>query len=231
MFERFFQAWDASGAGAITPDRLDEARALFEAVATGMLAQLPDADAGLERARLFGSAIATGMIDVVLGFEAARETDVTERWLEYRLEGDFSLGATDGRVLALKGVADRIDLLAGGRLRVIDYKSGYPPNPKRALQVPIYALCAKERLEARDGRAWQVDEATYGAFSGTRALVPVIRAGEKDADAILASARDRVFAAADAIGRGEFPPRPHDPMMCGYCAYPSVCRKDYVGDE
>lgn len=231
VFERFFKAWDVQGAGAITPDRLDEARALFEEVATAMLAQLPDADAGLERARLFGSAIATGMIDVVLGFEAARDPDVIERWLEYRLEGDFSLGTADGRVLALRGVADRIDLLAGRRLRVIDYKSGYPPNPKRALQVPIYALCAKERLDARDGHPWQVDEATYVAFSGKRALAPVIRTGGNDADAILANARDRVFAAADAIGRGEFPPRPHDAMMCGYCAYPSVCRKDYVGDE
>ncbi len=231
VFERFFKAWDARGAGAITPELLDEARALFEDVATGMLAQLPDADAGLERARLFGSAIATGMIDVVLGFEAARDPDVRERWLEYRLEGEFSLGMPGGRVLALKGVADRIDLLDGSRLRVIDYKSGYPPNPKRALQVPIYALCAKERLETRDGHPWHVEEAAYVAFAGTRAFVPVIRAGAGDADATLAAARDRVFAAADAIGRGEFPPRPHDPMMCGYCAYPSVCRKDYVGDE
>jgi hypothetical protein len=23
----------------------------------------------------------------------------------------------------------------------------------------------------------------------------------------------------------------YDEMICRYCAYPSVCRKDYVGDE
>lgn len=231
VFQRFFQEWDARGGDTITPERLDEARALFEEVAGAMLARLPDADATLERARLFGSAISTGMIDVVLGLEAARADDVRERWLEYRLDGEFSLGTRDGRRIALKGVADRIDLLAGDRLRVIDYKSGYPPNPKRALQVPIYALCARERLEARDGRPWAVDEAAYVAFSGKRALVPVIKAGAGDSEAVLASARDRLFAAADAIGRGEFPPQPHDPMICSYCAYPSVCRKDYVGDE
>jgi CRISPR/Cas system-associated exonuclease Cas4 (RecB family) len=33
------------------------------------------------------------------------------------------------------------------------------------------------------------------------------------------------------IERGEFPPRPHEERICSYCAYPSVCRKDYVGDE
>jgi ATP-dependent helicase/nuclease subunit B len=228
VFERFFKEW---GERAVTPERLDEARAVFEEVAAGLLAQLPEADAGLERARLFGSAISTGMVDVVLGLEAAREADVTERWLEYRLEGEFSLGAADGRAVALRGVADRIDLLAGDRIRVVDYKSGYPPNPKRALQVPIYALCAKERLDARDGRPWQVDEAAYVAFAGKRSFVPVIRSGAGDTEATLAAARDRVLAATDAIARAEFPVRPHDPMMCGYCAYPSVCRKDYVGDE
>ena len=46
----------------------------------------------------------------------------------------------------------------------------------------------------------------------------------------LAEARERVFAAVAAITSGAFPPQPHDPMMCTFCAYPSVCRKDYVGD-
>jgi RecB family exonuclease len=49
----------------------------------------------------------------------------------------------------LRGVADRIDLLSDRRLRVIDYKTGYPPQPKRALQVPVYALCVQERLAER----------------------------------------------------------------------------------
>jgi hypothetical protein len=25
--------------------------------------------------------------------------------------------------------------------------------------------------------------------------------------------------------------RPYETRICSYCAYPSVCRKDYVGDE
>ena len=114
---------------------------------------------------------------------------------------------------------------------MIDYKSGYAPNVRRALQVPVYALCAAERLEARDGRTWTVDEAAYVAFSGKRALVPVIKAGASDPSATLAAARTRLFDALDAIGRGEFPPRPHDPMICSWCAYAPVCRRDYVDDE
>ena len=167
----------------------------------------------------------------MLGIEAARPVKVVERLLEHRLDGEFSLGAADDRRAALRGVADRIDLLEGRRLRVIDYKSGYAPNVKRALQVPIYALCAGERLAAREREPWTVDEAAYVAFSGKRALVPVIKAGSQDAASVLASARDRVFDVLDGVARGEFPPRPYDPVICSWCAYPSVCRKDYVGDE
>ena len=230
VFQRFFEAWDRRGDGTITPDRLDDARAMFEEVARPLLTRLPEADASLEWTRLFGSAISVGIVDVVLGLEASRPAVVRERWLEYRLEGDFSLGGADGRRIPLKGVADRIDLLQGNRLRVIDYKSGYPPNVKRALQVAVYALCAQERLAERDGRPWALDEAAYVAFSGKRALVPVVKAGAKDVDETLAAARQRLIALVDDIGSGVFPPRPHEPMMCTYCAYPSVCRKDYVGD-
>jgi RecB family exonuclease len=227
VFQRFFAAWN----GTVTPETIDDARKLFVEVAEPLLARLPDAEAALERTRLFGSAIAVGIVEVVLGIEAARPVKVVERLLEHRLDGEFSLGAADDRRAALRGVADRIDLLEGRRLRVIDYKSGYAPNVKRALQVPIYALCAGERLASREREPWTVDEAAYVAFSGKRALVPVIKAGSHDAASVLASARDRVFDVLDGVARGEFPPRPHDPVICSWCAYPSVCRKDYVGDE
>ena len=237
VFQRFFQAWDAAGHGTITVDLFDEARAVFESVVDPMLAELPEADAALERARLFGSAVSTGIADVVLGLEASRPASVRERWLEYSLEGDFSLGSATGRRVPLKGVADRIDLLDGRRLRVIDYKSGSAPAPKRALQAAVYALCAQERLETRDGSPWHVDEAAYIALSGKRPLVAVVsNSGSSGASssadrAALGSARDRLFWIVDAIEQGIFPPKPHETRMCTYCAYPSVCRKDYVGDE
>ena len=50
----------ARGDGTITVERMDEARALFEEVAVPMLSRLSDAEAALERARLFGSAASHG---------------------------------------------------------------------------------------------------------------------------------------------------------------------------
>jgi RecB family exonuclease/inactivated superfamily I helicase len=231
LFQRFFETWDARGFGAITVDRVNEARTLFEEVAAPLLARLPEADAMLEHARLFGSAIGVGIVDVVLEVEVSRPALVRERRLEYRLDGEFSLGAPHGRRIRLKGVADRIDLLADDRIRVIDYKSGYAPNPQRALQAAIYALCARELLSDQEGRRWSIDEAAYIAFSGKRAFVPIVRGGAADADEVLARARGRLFDAVDRIERGQFMPKPFDPRICGYCAYPSVCRKDYVGDQ
>jgi len=227
VFQRFFEAWDARGTQTITSENAVDARELFAEIAAPMLATLGESDAALERARLFGSAISIGIVDVVLGLEASRPAVVIERWLESSFVGEFSLGQEDGVRVPIRGIADRIDLLDGNRLRVIDYKTGYAPTASRALQVPIYALCAQERLHDRDGKTWSVAEAAYIAFSGKRSLVPVIGAGE-DAGPVLVSARERLLEVVDGVSRGEFPPRPHDIMMCRSCAYPAVCRKDYV---
>jgi ATP-dependent helicase/nuclease subunit B len=230
VFQRFFEEWQRRGGGAITTERIDEARVLMSEVAEPLLARLPDADAALERARLFGSAISTGSVEIVFGHEAAAPMDVRERWLEYRLEGEFALGAPDGRKVALKGVADRIDLLADNRLRIVDYKSGSAPNPSRALQAAIYALCAQERLRERDGQAWPVAEAIYLAFSGKRSQAPVVKAGDPDSEEALEGARTRLLRIVDRVGQGEFPPQPNDEILCDFCAYSAVCRKDYVHD-
>jgi RecB family exonuclease len=230
VFQRFFEAWDARGAGAITSESLAEAHALMREIAEPLLARLPGADAALERARLFGSAISTGSVDVVFEREVASDARVLSRLLEHRFEGEFALGSPDGRRVPLKGVADRIDLLDGRRLRVIDYKTGSAPNTARALQVPIYALSAQERQAASDGETWTIDEAAYIAFSGKKSYVPVIKPRTEGGKA-LSGARERLFAAVDGIERGEFPARPHDPFICSYCAFVAVCRKDYVDLE
>ncbi|HEY6509540.1 MAG TPA: PD-(D/E)XK nuclease family protein, partial [Vicinamibacterales bacterium] len=228
--QRFFEAWDRSGQGPITAANLAQARAVFAQAVAPLLDKLPEADAALERTRLFGSAISSGVVETVLSLEASRRPEpVVERWLEYRLDGEFSLGG-EGDSIPLRGVADRIDLLPGQRLRVIDYKSGNAPQGKLALQAPIYALCAQERLTSRDGVPWQVDEAAYLGLGGARSFVPIVRSGSDD-DEALSNARTRVLGVVAAVRAGEFPPRPLDEMSCRRCAYASVCRKDYVGDE
>ena len=234
VLQKFFEAWDRTGAGSITADTLDRAREVAATVAGPLLEALGEADAALERARLFGTAISSGLIDIVLAQEVDRASEpVVERWLEHRFDGAFAIGP-EGAPVGLNGVADRVDLLPGRRLRVIDYKSGRAPEVKRALQVPVYAMCAQESLRARDGQPWTVHEAAYVALGDPkRTLVAVVDADAADAkrDETLHDARARLHEVLDGIARGEFPARPHEERWCRYCAYSSICRKDYIEDE
>jgi RecB family exonuclease len=230
VFETFFARWHERGGRAITADSLDDALELFRSVAESTLARLPEADRALERTYLLGSAVAAGLGERAFNFEIEQETPVLERLLEHGLEGEFEFKGADGpRKIRIRAKADRIDLLADGTLRVIDYKLGRAPKAARALQLPIYGLCAEQHLEGRHGRAWTVSSAGYVAFKEKN---PFISLGAAAAlQAALDDGAARFVAAVDGIERGEFPVRPDEPFWCTRCGYAGVCRKDYVGDE
>jgi ATP-dependent helicase/nuclease subunit B len=230
VFEKFFGAWQASGRGAITETDLDDARTMFAAVVEECLAALPEAEAGLERTRLLGSPAAAGLGEAVMRMEAERPVPVVERLLERKLEGEFRIETKDGpRAVHLKGKTDRLDLLADGTFRLIDYKLGWPPDRRTALQLPIYSVCAEQRLNAYKGRAWRLGEAVYLAFKGPRRVVPLFQ-NPADANDVVIDAQQRLADTLDAIGAGRFAPTPDDVYRCETCSYTSVCRKDYVGD-
>ena len=230
VFEQFFDAWQSAGHRTVTPANLDAARDMFTAVVDRALAHLPIAEAGLERTRLLGSPAAAGLGEAVLRMEAERPMAVVERLLEERLDGDFTVTTAGGpRVVALRGKADRIDLLEDGTFRLIDYKLGWPPQRGRALQLPIYSLSAEQKLAGYKGRQWQLSEAAYLAFKGPKRVV-LLFTNAADRAKVLAEAQQRLADTVAAIERGEFPPRPDDVWRCETCGFASVCRKDYVGD-
>ncbi len=229
VFEAFFREWQDTGHQTIVPRNLDDARAVFEQVVERSLGALSETEAALERTRLLGSSAAVGLGEAVLRMEAERPVGVIGRLLEHRLEGDFTFDTSSGpRIVSLRGKADRVDLLEDGTFRLIDYKLGWPPNRARALQLAIYSLCAQQRLGGYLGKSWTVGEAAYLAFKGPRRVVQLF--SSSDRDRILLESQERLVGAVDAIGRGEFPPRPHDVHQCETCTYTAVCRKDYVGD-
>ena len=230
VFETFFSTWQRQGHRGITPANLAAARAVFEDVVEGELKALPEAEAALERTRLLGSPVASGLGEVVFRMEAERPAEVVERLLEYELRGEFEfVGPRGGRRIALRGVADRLDLLADGTFRLIDYKLSSAPSKSRALQLPIYGLSAEQRLRNHRGRDWTLGEAAYISFRGARKITPLFTA-RSDRATVLGSAQERLIDAVEAIERGEFPPTPEDVFLCGFCSYGAVCRKDYVGD-
>jgi RecB family exonuclease len=231
VLRAFFEAWQASGRGAITADVLDEARSRFAEVASRLLATLPASEAALQRARLLGSVGSAGLGELVLAAEAARPDPVRERLLEHDLNGLFTIaGHGEAREVVLRGKADRIDLLEDGTFRVIDYKSGRFPDAAQSIQLPVYSVCAAQQLARTRGGAWRVRDASYIAFAEPK-LVRTVIADGPDAAGKLAEGQERLLDAIDRIDRGEFPPRPATTRLCSYCAYATVCRKDYVDGE
>ena len=90
--------------------------------------------------------------------------------------GDAEAPAASELKLALRGKADRIDLLEDGTFRLIDYKLGWPPDRNRALQLPVYSLFAEHALAGHRGRHWRLGEAVYLAFKGPKRVVPLFTA-------------------------------------------------------
>jgi RecB family exonuclease len=231
LLMEFFRRWQETGRAGLTPENAVEALTEFRALAGERLATLSPLDRALEEGRLLGTAAAPGIAERLFAFELEREVPVVERLLEHRLEGEYTFSAGDRqRTLRIRAQADRIDLLADGTLRIVDYKLGRAPRPSRALQLPIYGICAAQSLEGHQGRTWRVGEAGYVAF-GERDVFRPLGGGSGGVARALAEGQERLLNAVDGIERGEFPPRPDEPFLCTYCAYAAVCRKDYVGDE
>jgi RecB family exonuclease len=133
-------------------------------------------------------------------------------------------GADGVREVSIRGMADRVDLLADGTFRVIDYKSSRASGP---MQLAIYATALRQRLTAYRGRDWALGEAAYVAFREDPPTRPLARSAT-DLDDVLEREEGRFVALVDGIARGEFPPRPAQRSLCLTCAWATVCRKDYV---
>lgn len=227
VFESFFAEWQQQGGGAITIANTGDAMTLFRRVAERHLDELPEGDRALERTLLLGSAAAAGFGERAFAFEIEDGVPVLERLLEYELQDTFSFTSEgEARRITLRSKADRIDLLADGTFRIVDYKIGRAPERKRSLQLPIYGSCARQSLEGRDGRSWTLARAGYIAFKEKNPFVELQNPARS-----VAEGETRLIAVVDALERGEFPVRPDEPFLCNWCAYPSLCRKDYVGDD
>ena len=229
VFESFFRRWQANGDRAITPVTLERALETFSAVVDEMLAELPPADRTVTRVWLLGSAAASGLAERLFRFEVDRPGELIERLMEFKIDGVFDFGGHDRhRRVRIRGVADRVDLLADGTFQLFDYKSNRAPNRERALQLPVYARCVEQQLDGRHERQWMAGDAAYIAFGEPRLRVTLAK---KDLEASLDDGERRLLDVLDGVEQGIYPPRPAELYHCAFCPYSTVCRKDYVGEE
>ena len=232
ILEEFYKDWR----GAINDENIDLALdrcagVMEKVLTTHKTAQsLPQAERTLERSLFLGSIAKRGLIDRVLRFDAEQGLAVVDRLLEHKLKGKFKFKSSSGtRSVSLRGVVDRIDLLPDHTFRVVDYKLGQAPNPKLAVQLPIYAVCSEQDLADRPDGPWKVKDAYYLAFKKERLEAPMVKKGELEQ--ALDDGQQRFLDAVDGISQQEFPVRPAEPFNCKYCGYSTVCRKEYVEDS
>lgn len=230
LFEAFFREWQASGHGSLTADRVPDARVILAELSEQALATLAPTEATLERARLFGSAASAGIIDRVLTMEAERPAAVDRRLIEFELDDAFVFRRESGetRVVPLRAKVDRVDLLADGTFRVIDYKSKLLPDPKRTVQLQVYTSAVAQQLAGAGGRHRAPSEAFYLSMEGDPPLRALKPAKGQTLDDVLRAAEDRMVQAIDDAGAGHFPPRPSPRSLCTRCPYDAVCRKAFV---
>jgi len=233
ILEEFYKDWR----GAINDENIDLALdrcagVMEKVLTTHKTAQsLPQAERTLERSLFLGSIAKRGLIDRVLRFDAEQDLAVVKRLLEHELNDKFKFKSSSGtRSVSLHAIVDRIDLLQDNTFRVVDYKLGSAPNPKLAVQLPIYAVCTEQYLaDRRTDGPWKVKDAYYLAFKKEGLAAPMVKKGELEQ--ALDDGQQRFLDAVDGISQQEFPVRPAEPFNCKYCGYSTVCRKEYVEDS
>ena len=230
VFESFYTAWQEERSDpAVTIDTLTVAVARFRELTDLALRLLPASDRVVVRSWLLGSAAASGLAERLLGLETAQPGHLTRRFTELRIDGEFVLAGEHGpRSVHLRGVADRVDLFSDGTFRVVDYKMNRAPDRNRSVQLPLYARCLEASLDGRGGQTPRAVAASYAAFGEPRVHVAL---GRRSFDDDVRAGERRAVEVVEGIERGEFPVRPAELYRCNFCAYPTVCRKDYVGDE
>ncbi len=162
---------------------------------------------------------------------ALRSYGITPLHQEHKMEGRVALGG--GRELAMRGRADRIDRLADGSLRVIDYKTGNNPGAVlstsdilkgRRLQMPVYAAMAEQTLNAelRDlgVRAVQPELLANGEFWLKWRYASDFLGG-KFSDAL----RETLRVLADVRATGTFVPSNDANKVCRFCDFRAACRR------
>ena len=153
-----------------------------------------------------------GFIELDLAAREAHGVRPAATELAFGTDRPFTVALPDGRTVALNGVIDRVD--AGpDRLAVIDYKTGRARSSQTdpfvgsdlRLQLPIYALAARDALERPDAEVvaeyWHLLDRHDG-----RKRQPV------DVDqATMARLAEVVRTIVDGIGAGLFAPHPDEP--------------------
>jgi ATP-dependent helicase/DNAse subunit B len=155
---------------------------------------------------------------------------VSHGFAPYRLEERFGMGEsslvlqTEAGEVHLHGYIDRLDAAPDGTLRVIDYKAGSTSisathlKDGRRLQLPIYALAARDALglgEVASGFYWHILKAEASSLK--------LEKYEGGVGAAFATAIAHIGEHVKGIRSGHFEPKPPTEGCPNYCPALGFC--------
>ena len=138
----------------------------------------------------------------------------------------LTVSTADGFAFRLHGVIDRLDRDEGGRLRLVDYKSGSTKYSKPditkglALQAPLYALAAEQLQRA------QVAESGYLHIALREPSGKLTFQGSVQADEFVQKAVEMAAKFVQSARGGRYPAWPAKPSQCARCDFSALCRAD-----
>ncbi len=146
--------------------------------------------------------------------------------LGFGLGGAPALVVEDGSDrIRIRGVIDRVERSADGRLRIVDYKTAGPSTFTKAklisgekLQIALYALAARDALKLGDpteGFYWHVQHAESSSLK--------LSGVEGGIDAALGIAAEHAWSAVRSVRDGRFQPTPPKGGCPSYCAAAAFC--------
>jgi len=160
-----------------------------------------------------------------------RELDkISQGYTPRKMEARFGMGEpslvlkTAAGEVRLHGYIDRLDVAPDGTLRVIDYKAGSTAisashlKEGRRLQLPIYALAARDALglgEISSGFYWHIQKAEASSLK--------LEKFEGGVDAAFALAVAHIGKHVAGIRAGHFEPRAPEEGCPSYCPAVNFC--------
>ena len=137
-------------------------------------------------------------------------------------------------IVAIHGIIDRIDeqIVAGRRmLRVVDYKTGKPPQAKdiregHALQLPLYVRATAEILGCDV-------EAVYYGLSSKQGVKIYDYPRSNPIPEALEGLDEAITDIVQRILKRDFAPQPqgNEKYQCGYCDFRDICRRSQMGSD
>ncbi|MGD8842166.1 MAG: PD-(D/E)XK nuclease family protein, partial [Gammaproteobacteria bacterium] len=216
LIHRVLQAFhsDVAGlpgpwSGAVTGDNRNAAQTLLQTISKAVFAEAVR-DNFQARSWLHQW---LGCLPGYVDWLVQRQAHWQLRGVEIQAEHDISAR------LRLKGRIDRVDQ-DGGKLAVVDYKTGVPPSSDEvmqgeAVQLPSYALLLESDIEQLE----------YLRF-GNAAVSPGICARGEELRDLLAAIAQRLTVLDEALQQQPGLPAWGDDKICAWCEFHGLCRRD-----